>query len=788
MLTLMVVETQPAIVRKRLHVQGVVQGVGFRPFIYNLARKLSLNGYVLNSSSGVEIEIEGGQSAIEAFLGQLRTSSPPLSRIERIRSSDLDPYGYKDFSIRQSVSEEGQFGLVPPDVGTCADCWEDAGDTENRRFGYPFTNCTNCGPRYTIIQDLPYDRPATTMSPFQMCAHCKSEYEDPGNRRFHAQPNACPQCGPTLSLIQSNFFLSPPKQPRAFESSAPIVHNARQLLREGNIVAVKGLGGFLLACDARNDAAVKNLRLRKKRSDKPFALMAPDIESIEQFCFVSEDDRQALLSPRRPIVILPRRSEANFSPAVAPGNNTLGVMLPYTPLHYLLFSDSPEESSEFLALIMTSGNISEEPIVTSNEEALTRLTAVADWLLLHNRGIYMRVDDSVVRVVEEQERVLRRSRGFVPNPIDLRMPCAEILACGAELKNTFCLTKDHYAILSQHIGDLQNYETLVFFKETLANLKKLFRVEPTAVAYDMHPNYLTSKFALQLPVDRKIPVQHHHAHIASCMAENHLRGKVIGVAFDGTGYGLDGQIWGGEFLVADYSGFDRWAHLRYVPLPGGDAAVRQPWRMGLSYLRDTFGDAVPELPHLWQAVPEKQRSIVKAMLARNIQTVQTSSCGRLFDAVASLLGLRHDVNFEGQAAIELEMIASSGVEGHYGFDIPDGLPAQLDFRLMIEEIVRDLARHKSVGDIAARFHNTIAIATAEVCSRIRDSEKISRVCLSGGTFQNVYLQQRAVEGLRKHKFEVYLHASVPANDGGISLGQAVIANEIMRNEEEKKRP
>ncbi|MEY2414557.1 MAG: hydrogenase maturation protein HypF [Acidobacteriaceae bacterium] len=784
----MVVETQPKVVRKRLHVQGVVQGVGFRPFVYNLARKFALNGYVLNSSSGVEIEIEGSAAAIEGFFGQLRSFPPPLARIEKIRRSDLDPYGYTSFSIRESVAEEGQFGLVPSDVGTCAECWEDAGDAENRRFGYPFTNCTNCGPRYTIIQDLPYDRQATTMSPFQMCALCRGEYEDPGNRRFHAQPNACSQCGPTLSLIQSDCFLSPPEQPKVFESSTSIVHNARQLLREGNILAVKGLGGFLLACDARNDSAVRNLRLRKKRSDKPFALMSRDIESVERFCLVSDDDRQALLSPRRPIVILPRRSEANFSPAVAPGNNTLGVMLPYTPLHYLLFSDSPGKASEFLALVMTSGNISEEPIVTANEEALTRLAPVADWFLLHNRGISMRVDDSVVRAFEKQERLLRRSRGFVPNPIDLGMPCAEILACGAELKNTFCLTKDHYAILSQHIGDLQNYETLVFFKETLANLKQLFRVEPTAVAYDLHPNYLTSRFALQLPMDRKIPVQHHHAHIASCMAENHLRGKVIGVAFDGTGYGIDGQIWGGEFLVADYSGFDRWAHLRYVSLPGGDAAVRQPWRMALSYMRDTFGDAVPELPHLWQAAPEKQREIVEAMLARNIQTVQTSSCGRLFDAVASLLGLRQVVNFEGQAAIELEMIAAPGIEGHYGFDIPDGLPAQVDFRSMIEEIVRDLARHESVGQIAARFHNTIAIAIADVCRRIRDAEKLNRVCLSGGTFQNVYLLQRTVEGLRQRKFEVYLHASVPANDGGISLGQAVIANEILRNEKEKKRP
>ncbi|MDP9159691.1 MAG: carbamoyltransferase HypF [Acidobacteriota bacterium] len=776
----MAVFTQPAFVRKRLHVQGIVQGVGFRPFVYNLARKFALNGFVLNSSSGVEIEIEGSPSALEAFLNQLRGSPPPLSRVEKISSTDLGPCGYTNFSIRESVNEKGRFGLVPPDVGTCTDCWEDAGDPENRRFGYPFTNCTNCGPRYTIIQDLPYDRPATTMAPFQMCALCKSEYEDPGDRRFHAQPNACIRCGPTLSLVRSDFFLLPNKQSTVFKSPELSVQNARQLLREGNIIAVKGLGGFLLACDARNDVAVQNLRLRKRRSDKPFALMARDVESINGFCFVSDDDRQALLSGGRPIVILRRRSEADLSRALAPGNNTLGVMLPYTPLHYLMFSDSPKERSEFLALVMTSGNISEEPIVTANEEALARLAPVADWFLLHNRGIHMRVDDSVVRVFEKQERVLRRSRGFVPNPIDLGLPCEDILACGAELKNTFCLTKDHYAILSQHIGDLQNYETLVFFQETLANLKKLFRVEPTTLAYDMHPNYLSSRFALGLPIHRKIAVQHHHAHIASCMAENHLHGKVIGVAFDGTGYGLDGQIWGGEFLVADFSGFHRWAHLRYVPLPGGDAAVRQPWRMALSYLRETFGKAVPTVP-LSEAIPEKQRSIVEAMLARNVQTVQTSSCGRLFDAVASLLGHRHVVNFEGQAAIELEMIASSDIEGHYGFNIEDGQPAQLDFRLMIEEIVREVAHHESSGHIAARFHNTIAIAIADICSRIRDAESVNRVCLSGGTFQNLYLLQRTVEGLRKRKFEVYLHASVPANDGGISLGQAVIANEMLRN-------
>jgi hydrogenase maturation protein HypF len=456
-------------------------------------------------------------------------------------------------------------------------------------------------------------------------------------------------------------------------------------------------------------------------------------------------------------------------------------MLPYTPLHYLLFSDSPDDPPEFTALVMTSGNISEEPIVTSNQEAWERLQSVADWFVFHNRDIYMRTDDSVVRTLEGRERVLRRSRGYVPHPVDLGASMHEVLACGAGLKNTFCLTKDHYAILSQHIGDLENYETLVFFQQTLENLKKLFRVEPRAVAYDLHPNYMSSRFALRLSAERKIGVQHHHAHIASCMAENHLRGKVIGVAFDGTGYGTDGKIWGGEFLVADFGGFERRAHFRYVPMAGGDAVIRQPWRMALSYLRDAFGQNSP-LPGVsfLQSIPEKQVDLVDTMLSRRINTVETSSCGRLFDAVAALVNLRQEVNFEGQAAIELEMIAQANIEERYPFHVDEDDRAQIDMRAMIEDIVQDLARSKSAGYIAACFHNTVAAAVVEVCRKIRERDQVKRVCLSGGSFQNAYLLKRAVEGLRRADFEVYLHAVVPPNDGGIALGQAVIANETLR--------
>jgi len=725
-----------------------VQGVGFRPFVYNLAQRCGLAGYVLNSSAGVIVEAEGAASVLDGFIESLRREAPPLARIEEMLVAAIDPRGESQFVIRESEPEAGEFVLVSPDVATCPDCCRDFSDPQNRRYGYAFTNCTNCGPRYTIIRDIPYDRPNTTMAGFRMCAACQAEYDDPRDRRFHAQPNACPDCGPRLS--------------------APIA-DARHRLAEGTIVAIRGLGGFHLACDARDDAAVYWLRERKRRSDKPFALMARDLAAVEGFCEVSADDRRALESPRRPIVILPRRPDARISPAVAPGNHTVGVMLPYTPLHHLLFDGAPYD-----VLVMTSGNLSEEPIVTSNEEARARLRPLADWFLLHDRDIYMRTDDSVVRTFEGRERTLRRSRGFVPQAIDLGMEVAEVLACGGELKNTFCLSKGRYAVLSQHIGDMENYETLVFFEETLANLKKLFRVEPRAVAHDLHPLYLSTQYAQRVPDLPKIGVQHHHAHVASCMAENGLRGKVIGVALDGTGYGADGKIWGGEFLIADYAGFERRMHFRYVPLAGGDAAVRQTWRPALAYLADTFGTTA-EFPGLapWREVAESHLRAVRGMIAHRVNTVDTSSCGRLFDAVASLVGLRQQINFEGQAAIELEMIAAAGVTDAYPFAC-DG--ETLDFRPAIARIVAEVRGGTPSAVIAARFHNTAADAVVDACRRLRAAEKLNRVCLSGGTFQNMKLLARTLAGLRRLDFEVYLHAQVPPNDGGIALGQAVIAS------------
>jgi hydrogenase maturation protein HypF len=764
--------------RKHIQVRGVVQGVGFRPFVYNLAKSLGLSGYVFNSSSGVTIEIEGGGSEVESFIGTLKGDPPPLAEIAQVTVSEIKVRGEVGFSILESRETSGEFALVPPDAGTCDACWGDFGDASNRRFGYPFTNCTHCGPRYTILRNIPYDRATTTMSAFTMCAACQAEYDDPEDRRFHAQPNACSLCGPSLLLVQG-------ESTSGFENkdSLATIRQARALLLEGKILAVKGLGGFLLACDATNDAAVTELRRRKRRPHKPFALMVRDPEAARKLCTVATEDEAPLLSSRRPIVILPRRPDARLAASIAPGDNTLGVMLPYTPLHFLLFSDSQRMDSAFPALVMTSGNLSEDPIVVSNDEAMQQLGGVADWFLLHNRDIATRVDDSVVRTFEGSPRVLRRARGFVPQTIATGMDMNEVLAFGGELKNTFCLTKGSYAILSQHIGDLENYETMRFFEETLSNLKHVFNVTPAAVTYDLHPGYMSTRMAMASAVERKIGVQHHHAHIASCMAENHLRGKVLGVAFDGTGYGTDGKVWGGEFLVADFSGFTRRAHFRNVLLPGGDAAVRQPWRMARSYLRDTFGGHIPNGLSCFQSIDQRQMGLVDTMLERQIQTVETSSCGRLFDAVAALLSIAPEVTFEGQAAIALEAAAERGVTLRYDFEISEGEPMILDFRPAVAAIVEDLSRRRPIGEISACFHNTLSAAIVEVCARIGTNDGLDRVCLSGGSFQNLYLLRRTVVELRHRGFGVFLHTQVPANDGGLSLGQAMIANQRLREGE-----
>src|SRR3984957_1784556 len=782
----MIEPAKPLNIRKHIQVRGIVQGVGFRPFVYKLAKSSGLSGYVFNSSAGVTIEIEGPGSQVEDFLRKLKENPPQLAEIAGIAVSEIAVQGGAGFSILNSREEAGAFALISPDTGTCEACWQDFGDPSNRRYGYPFTNCTHCGPRYTIIRDIPYDRATTTMSSFKMCNACQAEYEDPEDRRFHAQPNACAACGPSLLLVKSPGLAAAPAPGIALaplgncwfedKDSLSIIRQVRALLLEGKILAVKGLGGFLLACDATNEEAVTGLRKRKRRPHKPFALMVRDLAAARQLCEVSPEDELSLVSARKSIVILPRLPEAKLAAGIAPGDNTLGVMLPYTPLHYLLFSDSPDQDSEWAALVMTSGNLSEEPIVTTNEEAMLQLGEVADWFLLHNRNIATRVDDSVVRTFEGRERVLRRARGFVPHAIDLGTEVEEVLAFGGELKNTFCLTKGHYAVLSQHIGDLENYETMRFFEETLSNLKQVFKVTPRAAAYDLHPGYMSTRMAMASGIEQRIGVQHHHAHIASCMAENHLQGQVLGVAFDGTGFGTDGKIWGGEFLVADFAGFERRAHFRYIALAGGDRAVRQPWRMALSYLRDTFEQQLPADVKCFERIDERQLAVVDAMLARRIQTVETSSCGRLFDAVAALLGIASEVTFGGQAAIALEAAAERGIEQRYDFET-GGDPTELDFRPVIAAIVKDLLSGRRVSEISACFHNTLSAAIGEVCSQQRGP---NRICLSGGSFQNLYLLGRTVVELRRRGFAVFLHAQVPANDGGLSLGQAMIANQRLR--------
>jgi hydrogenase maturation protein HypF len=728
--------------RKQIRIRGTVQGVGFRPFVANLARRMQISGFVRNNESGVEIEAEG--EAVEEFLRELRSGAPVLARIGEVEVSVLPALGTSGFEILASAAATGGFGLVPPDIATCEECLRDLREPGNRRYGYAFTNCTNCGPRYTIIRDVPYDRAATTMADFRMCEDCEREYHEAADRRFHAQPNACALCGPQLS--------------------APIKH-ARAWLHAGEIVAIKGLGGYHLACDARNDAAVCRLRERKRRGDKPFAVMVRDAEEAARLCEVSEGERELLTGPRRPIVLLKKKAAGELH-GVAARNPNLGVMLPYTPLHHLLF-----EGVELGALVMTSGNVSEEPIV-SREEDLPRIGALADRVLSHNRPIRTAVDDSLVRVFRGRPMLLRRSRGFAPAPMDLGRGVPDLAAAGGELKNTFCLTSGHYAILSQHIGDLENYETLLFFRETLDHLQRFFRVKPEAVAHDLHPAYLSTRAAkdMDLPL---VGVQHHHAHAASCMAEHRLEGRAIGVAFDGTGYGTDGAIWGGEVLSCDYARFERRYHLRYVPLAGGDAGAREPWRSALAYLRDA-GLTADDAPAL-EEVEERRRRVVERMIERGVQTVPTSSCGRLFDAVSALLGVCLENRYEAEAAMELEA-AACGDGAAFGFDLHAEV---IDLRQTTRELVTALRNGEPVGTLSARFHETLASAIAEACVRVRANDGLDRVCLSGGSFQNVRLLEATVARLERAGFHVYWQSEIPPNDGGLALGQAAIAAAVV---------
>lgn len=750
-------------VRRQIEVSGIVQGVGFRPYVYRLATGRHLTGTIRNTSAGVTIEVQGPAEQIAEFVEDLPIDAPPLARVTHVAVREIPCNGDRDFRILHSQGREQVRTLISPDVATCPDCLRELFDPTDRRYRYPFINCTNCGPRFTIVRDLPYDRPSTSMAVFPMCPACQAEYDDPRNRRFHAQPNACWDCGPRAELWDSSG--------RKIECRDPVAEAARGL-SVGLIVAVKGLGGFHLAADATNPAAVALLRERKRRVEKPFAVMAPDVEAAQKICEVDDAGLKVLQSVQRPIVLLPKKSGSAVVEQVAPFNRYLGVFLPYTPLHYLLLAEGG-----FSTLVMTSGNLSEEPIAIDNCEALTRLQPLADYFLVHNRDILLRCNDSVVRVTSGVTRQLRRSRGFVPVPIFLKDEQPPVLAVGGELKNTICLTKDKHAFLSQHVGDLENSESYKFFGEAVEHLERILEIRPEAVAYDLHPDYFSTRWALRQRNVRLVGVQHHHAHVASCMAENHLDECVIGCALDGTGYGTDGHIWGGEVLIADYEHFERAAHLEYIPLPGGSAAIREPWRMAVSYLFHHFGRDFLKLriPFVSQ-LNARNTEILLRMIEQKINSPLTSSCGRLFDAVAALAGIRQQVNYEAQAAIELEMAIGDESDDAYALEVVPGEgPWIIRTRAMFESLVQDLKQSLTVGAISRRFHNGLAKALVEIAIALRQTRGLNRVCLSGGTFHNMYLSRKIEAELRGLGFEVFAQREVPAGDGGLSLGQALIA-------------
>ncbi len=751
-------------VAKRVNVNGIVQGVGFRPFVYQLAGLHGLKGEVANTSSGVIIHIEGPARQVASFEADLAAKHPPLAYIVAIDSQNDTVKNYSEFAITKSKGKSCTSTLISPDVSICEDCLSELLDPDNRRYHYPFINCTNCGPRYTIIDDIPYDRPKTSMRHFKMCAACQSEYDDPHDRRFHAQPNACADCGPRVSLFDGHR--------NEIQTIDPI-GKAAQLLKQGFILAIKGLGGYHLAADAGLGEAVRHLRERKMRAGKPFALMSFDLDSIRRYAVTEAADEKLLTSIQRPIVLLRKRHFNCISEEVAPNNKYFGVMLPYTPLHYLLLNHG------FAALVMTSGNLSEEPIAIENDDAFNRLADLADYFLVHDRDIYLRSDDSIVRHVAGSKRFLRRSRGYVPIPIFLKNEVPPILACGGELKNTICVTKQNQAFLSQHIGDLENPATHEFLELTAAHLKRILDIHPQIIAFDMHPGYFSTQFARDQEARAKIAVQHHHAHIVSCMAEHKLEGPVIGLSFDGTGYGTDAAIWGGEILITEAHEFHRAGHLAYVAMPGGDAAIREPWRMALSYLRDAFGEEFQDLnlPFL-KTVDSPKPAVISQMIFRRVNSPLTSSLGRLFDGVAAICGIRNQVNFEGQAAIELEMLAADTADSTYEYEWIEENPFKIPTAPMIRGIVKDLGTGGSVADISAKFHRTLVCLFADLCAVIRKERGLDRVVMSGGVFQNAILLTGLTAELRKRSFTVFSHRLVPTNDGGLALGQAAAAAAI----------
>ncbi|MFI5399932.1 MAG: carbamoyltransferase HypF [SAR324 cluster bacterium] len=774
------VQAAPEEVRRvRIAVQGTVQGVGFRPFVHRLAAELGLGGWVLNGADGVTIEVEGPGCSTSAFVARLSAELPPLAHIERMAAMPVAALGERIFRIAPSERAERPFTLIAPDIATCPDCLAELQDPDNRRFSYAFINCTNCGPRFTVVRDLPYDRANTTMDVFPLCPTCLVEYEHPADRRFHAEPTACPKCGPALTFSRTlargaNSTVSSPQQP--LQGNDPI-GSVVASLRAGQIVAIKGLGGFHLACDARNGSAVALLRQRKGREEKPFAVMVAGLAQARELCAVSRDEAALLSAPERPIVLLDRRrsSREPLAAAVAPGQKQLGLMLPYTPLHSLLLGrwQGP--------LVMTSGNLSEEPIAYRNDEAQARLGSIADGFLLHNRDIHMRCDDSVARVWGGAARLLRRSRGYAPAPVRLRWRFSRpILAVGGELKNTFCLGRENFAILSHHIGDLENEAAMRAFEGAVEHYCRLFQVAPEVIVHDLHPDYRSTRFALeQAGRARIVGVQHHHAHVAAVMAEHGLEGPVIGLAWDGTGYGTDGCLWGGEFLVCDLRGFERVGHWSEFPLPGGAAAIRQPWRVAAGLLRERFGDDVAGLPLPALLHHASEIPVLSRMIERRINVPRSCGVGRLFDAAAALIAGQETASYEGQAAQALEQLADGSATATcpvelaqvHGQWIPDSAS-------LLASVARRILEGTAPQAVAAGFHAALALAGAEVCRQVRAQRGIRQVVLGGGVFQNRVLLQRCSEALTRSGLDVYVSRQVPTNDGGLALGQVVVGDRL----------
>jgi len=745
-------------------VDGVVQGVGFRPYVHQLATSLNLRGLVRNDSAGVLVELEGERAAIGRFLQELRVAPPPLAAIDTISVLPGRPGSYSGFTIATSEVQQTASALISPDVATCGSCRAELFDPANRRYRYPFINCTHCGPRFTIVHAAPYDRARTSMAHFVMCAACRREYEDPGDRRFHAQPIACAECGPALTYREAGGS----GEDRPGESA---LRSTTAALLAGLVVAIKGLGGYHLACNALNQEAVERLRVRKHREAKPFAVMAEDLAAARSLAHVTDAEAALLQSAARPIVLLRKPATPSLAEAVAPGSDTIGVMLAYAPLHHLLLAEVARP------LVMTSGNRSDEPIAFEDAEALSRLEGIADGFLFHDRPITMRCDDSVARVVSGAPVLIRRSRGYAPRPLRLGNPFpVPVLALGGHLKNTFCLGRGHHAFLSQHVGDLDHPSAQAALRCGVEHYQRLFDTAPAMVAHDLHPDYHSTRLAARLGLPA-IAVQHHHAHVAACLAEHDITGPVLGVVFDGSGYGTDGAVWGGEFLLVDGPRFERLAHLDYVGLPGGDAAVREPWRMAASHLWSAFGDGCEGFPIL--ARRGRNWAVLRRMLERGFRSPPTSSVGRLFDAVASLVGIADRVAFEAQAAMQLEAVADRGTTRSYPVDLrQDGDTVVLDTRPLIRGVVDDVSRGLPVAEIAGAFHNAMRDLIVAVVSRLAERTGIRRVALTGGVFQNALLLERTHDALAARGNDVLIHRRVPCNDGGLALGQAVVASAI----------